>query len=244
MTETTIVDYADFDYKKNFWEKGDRRYEDFCDHLAARRLLPRSGEKFLDVCGGFGRLADIYLPRFVDCTLFDYAQKMLDLAKSAQGEKLKTVQGSAYALPFASGEFDALIMVRASHHLADFAAALAEIARVLKPGGSAVVEIANKRNILEIMRFFSGRSRMRPFALEPVSRNAKGFWNFHPRYVEQIFRKNHLHVRQVLGVSSLRLGLFKKFPGARALCALEYVLQYTGWLKLAPSLYYLLEKAT
>ncbi|MDR1452466.1 MAG: class I SAM-dependent methyltransferase [Candidatus Margulisbacteria bacterium] len=238
-----ITDYSDYDYKKFFWEKGDRQYEDFCDHLAARRLLPERGEKFLDVCGGFGRLADVYLPRFADCTLFDYAPKMLDLAKAAHGAKLKTAQGSAYKLPFAAGEFDAALLVRASHHLTDLSAAVAEIARVLKPGGRAVIEIANKRNILEILRWGVGRSKMRPFALEPASRNAKGFYNFHPRYAEEIFKRNNLRVKKALGASNFRLPLLKKILGAPLLCFLERLAQgVSGRLKLSPSIYYLLER--
>ncbi|MDR2429244.1 MAG: class I SAM-dependent methyltransferase [Candidatus Margulisbacteria bacterium] len=238
-----ITDYSDYEYKKIFWEKGDRRYEDFCDHLALRRLLPKRGEKLLDVCGGFGRLADVYLPRFTDCTLFDYAQKMLDLAKSAHGEKLKTAQGSVYALPFANGKFDAVSMVRAAHHLADLPAAVAEIARVLKPGGRAVIEIANKRNILEILRWCCGRSKMRPFSLEPASRNARGFYNFHPRYAEKIFAQNNLRIKKALGVSNFRLPVLKKIFGAPLLCFKEKLVQgLSGRLKLSPSVYYLLEK--
>lgn len=241
MTNTTIADYTGFDYKKNFWESTNRRYEDFCDRLALRRLLPKSGEKFVDVCGGFGRLADEYLGRYTEVCLFDYAQNLLEQAKTERGENLKTVQGSVYQMPFADGEFDVLTLVRASHHLADFNAAIAEIARILKPGGRAVVEIANKRNLLEILRWCLGRSKMRPFSLEPTSRNEKGFYNFHPAYVERVFKQNGLKIRKVLAVSGLRLKVAKKFLGTPLLCALEYILQYAP-LKWTPSIYYLLEK--
>lgn len=241
MTEKTITDYTNFDYKKDFWGNTDRRYEDFCDRLALRRLLPKTGTKFADICGGYGRLADEYLNKYSEVCLFDYAQTLLDQAKAERGDKLKTVQGSIYALPFADGEFDVLACVRASHHLADFSAAIAELARVLKSGGQAVIEIANKRNLLEILRWLFGRSQMKPFALEPTSRNAKGFWNFHPMYAEQIFRENNLRIKKVLSVSGLRLGALKKVLGWRLLCTLEYAAQYLG-AKLTPSIYYLVEK--
>jgi len=152
------------------------------------------------------------------------------------------VQGSVYALPFADAEFDALTCVRASHHLADFGLAAAELARVLEPGGQAVIEIANKRNVLEILRWLAGRSRMRPFSLEPADRNGKGFYNFHPRYVEKIFRQNNLRVKKVLGVSNFRAGFLKRL-GLPLLCFAERLTQgISGRLKLSPSLYYLLEK--
>ena len=49
---------------------------------------------------------------------------------------LEFVQGDALKLPFADGTFDVLINVEASHCYPDFPRFLAEVARVLKPGGS------------------------------------------------------------------------------------------------------------
>jgi SAM-dependent methyltransferase len=45
------------------------------------------------------------------------------------------LRGSAYALPFADGLFDAVICSEVLEHLDDWPAAIVEIARVLKPGG-------------------------------------------------------------------------------------------------------------
>ena len=118
----------------------------------------------------------------------------------------------------------------------------AELTRILKPGGRAVIEIANKRNILEILRWCLGRSQMRPFSPEPASRNRAGFYNFHPRRTEEIFRQNGLKIKKVLGVSNFRAGFLKKL-GAPVLCFAERLAQgLSGRLKLSPSLFYLLEK--
>lgn len=237
-----ITDYSDFDYKKNFWESADRRYEDFCDRLVLRRLLPKAGEKFADICGGFGRLAGEYLGRYKETCLFDYAPNLLAQAKDKYGDALKTVQGSVYELPFEKDEFDSLIMVRAAHHLNDLPKAVGELARVLKTGGRAIVEIANKRNLLEILRWLFKRSAMRPFSLEPTSRNQAGFYNFHPKYVEKIFRQNNLRIKKVLGADNFRAGFLKKL-GSPALCFAERLTQgLSGRLKLSPSIFYLLEK--
>jgi ubiquinone/menaquinone biosynthesis C-methylase UbiE len=147
-----------------------------------------------------------------------------------------------YGLPFAEGEFDAALLVRAAHHLTDLPAAVAEIARVLKTGGHAVIEIANKRNLLEILRWCFGRSKMRPFALEPASRGAD-IYNFHPRYAEKIFKQNNLQIKKTLGASNFRLPLLKKIFGVPLLCFKERLAQgLSGRLKLSPSVYYLLEK--
>jgi SAM-dependent methyltransferase len=49
---------------------------------------------------------------------------------------LRFVRGDAQKLPFPDGSFDAVINVEASHCYPDFPGFLAEVARVLRPGGS------------------------------------------------------------------------------------------------------------
>jgi ubiquinone/menaquinone biosynthesis C-methylase UbiE len=225
-----------------------RRYADFCDRLALRRLLPLNRRyagngKIADVCGGFGRLAGEYLGGYKEAYLFDYAPNLLNQAKAVYGDRLNVVQGSVFKMPFASGEFDALIFIRAAHFFNDLNAAVAELSRILKNGGTAVVEIANKRNLPEIFRRLRGRSPLHPFSVEPECNNKAGvFYWFHPRHVEQIFYKNGLRVKKVLAVSGLRLYISNNFLEA-LLYALELFLQYTfGRLKWSPSLYYLLGK--
>ncbi|MES3027926.1 MAG: class I SAM-dependent methyltransferase [Pseudomonadota bacterium] len=51
------------------------------------------------------------------------------------------VLGDAYKTPFADGAFDAVICSEVLEHLEDYHAALAEIARVLKPGGVFVATV-------------------------------------------------------------------------------------------------------
>ncbi|WP_461256991.1 class I SAM-dependent methyltransferase [Treponema sp. R80B11-R83G3] len=194
-------------------ETGTKRANNFCDQLALRRLLPKHGGKIADVCGGYGRLANEYIGKYAEAFLFDYAPKLLEQAKAEYGDKLQIVQGTVYAMPFEADEFDAVIMIRSAHHLTDLNAAVAELARILKTGGIAVIEIANKRNIFEVARYLIGHSTLRPFSLEPERRNMAGFYCFHPRYVESIFRQNGLRVKRTL-----------------------------GWLKWGTSIYYLLVK--
>jgi ubiquinone/menaquinone biosynthesis C-methylase UbiE len=225
-------------------------YEDFCDRLALRKLLPKRDAtcsealraKFADICGGYGRLADVYLDRYADVWFFDYAQNLLDQAKAAYGERLKIKQGTVYDLPFTDGEFDSLIFVRASHFMRDFGAALSETARVVKPGGRAVIEIANKKNAAEILRWCASRSKMHPFSLEPEC-NVAGFYQYHPRSVEKLFRQNNLKVKKVLGVRNIRSPLLKKLLGSTMSCNVERLTQeICGLFRFSPSIYYLLEK--
>ena len=75
-SEKVISDYNGYDYKKDFWENTDREYEDQADRMAIRKLLPKRMEKFADIGGGYGRLANEYIKRARKVFIFDYS--MLD----------------------------------------------------------------------------------------------------------------------------------------------------------------------
>ena len=212
-----------------------------CARLALRRLLPKRGGKIADVCGGFGRLTNEYIDRYKESYLFDYAPNLLEQAKTEYGDRLRIVQGSVYAMPFETGKFDAVIMVRAAHHLTDLNAAVKELSRILKNGGLAIIEISNKRNFFEIVRWCCGCSALHPFSLETESRNKAGFFYYHPRYVERIFKQNNMRIRKTIAVSGLRRHVSTKFKYVPLFYALEYFFQNTiGHFKCSPSLYYLL----
>ncbi|MFI5429572.1 class I SAM-dependent methyltransferase [Aeromicrobium sp. UC242_57] len=60
-----------------------------------------------------------------------------------EGTDIKQVQMQADDLKFADGELDLITMVRVMHHIPEPTAEFAEIARVLAPGGTAIIEVAN-----------------------------------------------------------------------------------------------------
>ena len=53
----------------------------------------------------------------------------------ARGERLRYIQGDAEELPNGDGEVDVIINIESAHNYPDVGAFLAEVARVLKPGG-------------------------------------------------------------------------------------------------------------
>ena len=72
------------------------------------------------------------------------------------------VVGTAFGLPFPDGQFDAVIFTEAIEHFAEPEPALAEIARVLRPGGLALITTPNCGSLFWVAiehtwhRFFGG----------------------------------------------------------------------------------------
>ena len=99
-SEKVISDYNGYDYKKIFWEDANRKYEDMADRIAIRKLLPEKMENFVDIAGGYGRLAKEYLNRAEKITIFDYSETELADAKKEFGDRINTKQGDIYDIPF------------------------------------------------------------------------------------------------------------------------------------------------
>ncbi len=104
-------------------------------------MLPtdRLGEQLLEIGSGSGTIAEGLSSARpgVSITATDLDPVMVDAAT----QRLKdnphvTVQSAdATRLPFDDGEFDAVVSCLMMHHVIEWEAAVAEIARVLKPGG-------------------------------------------------------------------------------------------------------------
>lgn len=242
----SISDYNGYDYKKIFWENADRKYEDAADRMAIRRLLPRQMDSFVDIAGGYGRLADEYIPRAKVATLFDYSETELAQARDLYGDKLKTKSGDIYSLPFKDNSFDGLLMVRATHHFKDMQKVTDELYRILKPGGVAVIEVANKKTLPRMVRYWTGKTDQNPFSLEPIHLkeiDADGFFNYHPKYIEKIFKNSGFQISEVLSVSNFRSAKLKAIFGNKFLINLESGAQkLLAPIRFAPSIYYKLVK--
>lgn len=244
--DKVISDYNGYDYKKDFWDNADREYEDQADRMAIRKLLPKRMEKFADIGGGYGRLATEYLKRARKVYLFDYSKTELAQAKEIYGDKIETKSGDIYELPFKDGELDGLMMVRVTHHLEYLDQAIKELYRVLKPGGVAVIEVANKRTLPKIARYLTGRSKVNPFDKNPANYKniAKdGFYNYHPKYVEEMFEKQGFKTEKILSVSNFRSNTLKKVFKTNNLIKMENgAQQMLAPIRFAPSIYYKLRK--
>ena len=152
------------------------------------------GERVLDMgCGG-GRHAFALYRRGAHVVALDLdAAELKDVAgmfaalapEVPEGATAQAVRGSAYELPFADASFDKVIAAEVLEHLPEDSRAMAELARVLKPGGSIAVTVprwgpervcwalsdayhANEGGHIRIYKGDQLRERLEQAGLEPV----------------------------------------------------------------------------
>ena len=110
--------------------------------------LPRDGGQVLDVATGTGLVAEALLARGFRVTGLDQSPGMLAHARARFGDRVGLVEASADALPFPDASFDHLTFTYLLRYVDDPGATLAELARVVRPGGTvAMVEFGLPRGI-------------------------------------------------------------------------------------------------
>ncbi len=242
MTQPPICNYEGSRYRTEFWDTT-RAYEDAAERIAMRALLPSQGRTLIEIGAGFGRMADLYAG-YETVVLFDYARTQLEQAVERLGEngadgrpRYLFVQGDFYHLPFVTGLFDTVTMVRTLHHAADAPAVLRGIADILGPGGAFVLEFASKLNLKAIARYLLRRQSWSPFDPEPVEFVALNF-DFHPRWMWAQLEQAGLRREATRTVSHFRIGLLKRLVPTGFLTALDALAQPTGALwQLSPSVF-------
>jgi demethylmenaquinone methyltransferase/2-methoxy-6-polyprenyl-1,4-benzoquinol methylase len=98
--------------------------------------IPRDGGSVLDVATGTGLVAERLLAQGHRVTGLDQSPDMLAVARSRFGDRVALVEASATAIPFADASFDHLTFTYLLRYVDDPAATLAELARVVRPGGT------------------------------------------------------------------------------------------------------------
>jgi SAM-dependent methyltransferase len=103
-------------------------------------VQPQKQWQALDVATGAGHTALAFAPHVASVIASDLTQQMLDeaakLAETKGIANLSTALADAEALPFEDARFDLVTCRIAPHHFPDIPSFVAEVERVLKPGGT------------------------------------------------------------------------------------------------------------
>ncbi len=232
-----------------YWDG--REYEHQAEEIAIKKLL--KGKHFkhaVDIGGGYGRLC-VFLENYADkVTLAEPSQQQLDIAKDFLKDhpEIDRKLMQADDLKFKDGEVDLFTMIRVMHHLPDPSAEFGEIARSLKTGGYAVIEVANYAHIQNRIKHYA---KLKSLPKHPVDiRSAKNktdeeiaFVNHNPRTVIAQLAQAGLNVEKTLSVSNLRSVRLKKILPREIMLGAEKVAQ--GPLALVyfgPSIFFLVKK--
>lgn len=92
----------------------------------------------LDIGVGTGRYLHSLCQKHIEGIGIDLSQAMLSMAEQRPMLAGKLLQSDVRDLPFASSNFDAAIAARVFSHVKELDIALAEVARVLSPGGTLI----------------------------------------------------------------------------------------------------------
>jgi len=109
--------------------------------LALRDVLARPDARVLDICCGTGDMTAALLALRPDggepVTGLDFSAEMLRLAQNKyKSANVRWIEGDAMALPFPDASLDLVTSAFGFRNLRNYSAGLAEIYRVLRPGGA------------------------------------------------------------------------------------------------------------
>lgn len=240
------------DPKHNYLKYWDgREYEHLAEEIAIGKLLRgRHFAKAVDVGGGYGRLC-VQLEQYADkVVLAEPSEQQLEIAKGFLKDhpEIDRQLMQADDLQFPDGSIDLLTMIRVMHHLPDPSAEFAEVARVLKSDGYAIIEVANYLHMRNRLRHLAKRQRL---PLKPVDiRSASNrradeipFVNHNPHTVVRQLEHAGLEVENVLSVSNLRSVRLKQIMPREIMLGAERLLQRPlALVYFGPSIFFLVRK--
>ncbi len=101
----------------------------------ARAVAPRAGEQVVDLAGGTGDIARLLAGQGAEVVVCDPSPAMMEVGRRRCPASVRFVEGTAEAMPFADASVDVLTIAFGLRNVTSLGAALAEIRRVLRPGG-------------------------------------------------------------------------------------------------------------
>jgi len=133
------------------------------------RLELRPEDKYLDISCGRAQLLALAQERGIESHGIDLSHTALQSGRElTQSQRLVT--GNSQALPYVSESFTVVSNIGSLEHYVDMNTAVHEMARVLKPGGRAIVLVPNTFSLLNNIwfAFRQGRTSIDPH--QPIQR--------------------------------------------------------------------------
>src|SRR3954452_11294471 len=165
--------------------------------------LDTRGLRILDVgCGG-GLLAEEFAELGCAVTGVDPSSESLEVARSHARERgfdIEYRQASGEELPFGDREFPAVYCCDVLEHVDDVARTIAEIARVLRPGGVFLYDTVNRTRRSKLLMIKMAQDWAATAWAEPDLHDFNMF--IRPDEVEAHIRRTGLDVRDRIGFAS------------------------------------------
>ena len=140
MTDTTLGGWTDSAAAYiGFQDAGDPNRTLLLDPVMLRLCGDVAGKRMLDLGCGEGRFCRMMGERGADCVGIDITHEMAMTARGRDRSANGYLMSDAARLPFAPASFDLVVSYVTLVDIPDYRAAIAECARVLRPGGSLVV---------------------------------------------------------------------------------------------------------
>lgn len=168
---------------------------------AVRLAEVRPGDVVLDMACGTGDLTQAFARTHASRVVGgDFTPQMLELARQKQDQlppelkaKIQYVAADAMALQFPAASFDVLSIAYGIRNVADPTAALAEFARVLKPGGRLVIlEFDTPRNPLVRWGNNLWAARIMPMTATWIAGDRSGAYKYLPRSVHTFMTREKM----------------------------------------------------
>lgn len=120
------------------------------------------GKDVLDLCCGSGSFQIDLLGRAKSIVGLDFSRKMIEAAatrikSTASSTGVGFVEGDASSLPFTGGSFDTVFSIASLYYVPNVQIVIAETARVLRPGGVAILDLGNSRSLATVSGALSHR---------------------------------------------------------------------------------------
>ena len=169
---------------------------------------------------GTGRFSLFFAEHGASVTALDYSQAMLSQTakkvKKLNLKKFNLVLGDINHLPFKDASFDLVFSYGVLRHFSDPNRAIAEMCRVLKPGGRLVFDFLNT-DFLKMSRW----RQIAPLFFRRFASSGNGFYQnylFSFRDLSSQLSRHHLQVKKAK--------YFIKFPSHLLLCRLKLSFLY------------------